>query len=152
MRELPKEYSSYGLLDSFAAKFSGKRVVMVRSDSGTEVLSKGIVDLGAELVDIAAYTLDDAGVTESTVAIMDAIRDRTMDWIAFTSPMSASVFFGHMKDRFGDDGFMMMRTNVKVAAIGRPTAEELASMERPADLVPQNSTFHDMLEAIARAE
>ena len=151
VRELPKEYSSYGLLDSFAGEFSGKRVVMIRSDSGTEVLSKGISDLGAELVDIAAYTLDDAGVTDDTVAMMDAIRDGKMDWIAFTSPMSASVFFGHMRDRFGDEGFRMMCSNVKVAAIGRPTAEELESLGRKADLVPQRSTFRDLLDEIKKS-
>ena len=152
VRELPQEYSSYGLLESFAGEFSGKRVVMVRSDSGTEVLSEGMSDLGAELVDIAAYTLVDAGVTDGTVAMMEAIRDGRMDWIAFTSPMSASVFFGHMEERFGDDGLRMMCSRVRVAAIGRPTAEELKSMGRPADLVPQRSTFRDLLEAIARTD
>ena len=42
--ELPKEYSSYGLVDLLKEDIRGRRVVMVRSDSGTEVLSQGITE------------------------------------------------------------------------------------------------------------
>jgi uroporphyrinogen-III synthase len=69
-----------------------------------------------------------------------------MDWIAFTSPMSSAVFFSHMEERFGKEkGDSYMHENVKVAAIGRPTAEELVRLGRPADLVPEKSTFRDLL-------
>ncbi len=146
--ELPKEYSSYGLVDLLKEDIGGKRVVMIRSDSGTDILSEGITEAGAELIDIAVYHLNDAGVTEDTEAMMDAIAEKRMDWIAFTSPMSSEVFFGHMSERFGEDGFRYMCQNVKVAAIGRPTAEALARLGRPVDLVPSKSTFRDMLEEI----
>ena len=144
--ELPKEYSSYGLVDLLKEDIRGRRVVMVRSDSGTEVLSQGITEAGAELIDIAVYHLNDAGVTEDTVAMMDAIAAGKMDWIAFTSPMSSAVFFGHMEERFGKEkGDSYMQENVKVAAIGRPTAEELVRLGRPADFIPEKSTFRDLL-------
>ena len=148
--ELPKEYSSYGLVDLLKEDISGKRVVMVRSDSGTEILSAGITEAGAELVDIAVYHLNDAGVTGDTVAMMEAIAGKRMDWIAFTAPMSSAVFFGHMEERFGKErGDAYMRDNVRVAAIGRPTAEELIRLGRPADLVPAKATFRDLLQEIA---
>ena len=145
---LPDEFSSYGLLELLGKDAKGGRVVMVRSDSGTEILSDGISESGAELIDIAVYRLKDAGVNEQTVAMMEAISRKEMDWIAFTSPMSSRVFFGHMKDRFGEDGFLMMCENVRVAAIGRPTAEALNMLGRPADLVPAKSTFADLLSEI----
>ena len=40
---------------------------------------------------------------------------------------------------------------VKVAAIGRPTSERLASLGFPPDIVPAETTFHDMLLAIKSA-
>ena len=85
--DVPDEYSSYGLLEILGKGDVPARVVMVRSDSGTDVLSKGIIDIGAELVDIAAYRLTDAGVTLETVEMMEAISSEKMDWIAFTSPI-----------------------------------------------------------------
>jgi len=147
--DLPQEYSSYGLVDLLKDEIGGKRAVMIRSDSGTDVLSEGITAAGAELIDIAVYKLEDAGVTADTERMMDAISDGRMDWIAFTSPMSASVFFGHMEERFGKErGDRMMAENVRVAAIGRPTAESLESIGRRPDFVPQKSTFRDLLEGI----
>ena len=144
--EVPDEYSSYGLVDILKGSVSGKRVVMIRSDSGTDVLSEGITAAGAELIDIPVYRLNDAGVTDATIRMMEVIADRSMDWIAFTSPMSASVFFRHMEERFGKVlGNTYMRENVRVAAIGRPTAESLESLGRPADLVSGKSTFRDLL-------
>ena len=146
---LPDEFSSYGLIDMLGGSISGERVVMIRSDSGTDVLTKGIPEAGAELVDIAAYKLVDAGVTPQLESMMQAISDGSMDWIAFTSPMSARTFFKHFSDRF--DGCSMMASNVKVAAIGRPTAEALSELGRPADLIPPKATFRCLLESIARS-
>ena len=151
--DVPDEYSSYGLLEILGKGDVPARVVMVRSDSGTDVLSKGIIDIGAELVDIAAYRLTDAGVTLETVEMMEAISSEKMDWIAFTSPMSAKTFFEHMEGRFGkEDSDRMMCSNVRVAAIGRPTSEMLDRLGRPADLVPSKSTFNDLLLAIKNAQ
>ena len=143
---MPDEFSSYGLIEMLGGSIEGRRVVMVRSDSGTDVLTKGIPEAGAELIDIAVYKLVDAGMTPELEAMIDAISEKKMDWMAFTSPMSARTFFKHVADRLGDASIMV--DNVKVAAIGRPTAEALVKLWRPADLVPEQATFRDLLEAI----
>ncbi len=147
--EVPGEYSSYGLVELLKDRIDGLKVVMIRSDSGTHILSEGIEGSGADLADIAVYKLGDAGINAETVAMMDAIAEGRMDWMAFTSPKSAAVFFGHMEERFGKErGRSYMADNVKVAAIGRPTAESLDKIGRPADLIPEKSTFRDLLLAI----
>lgn len=46
----------------------------------------------------------------------------------------------------------MMGDGVRVAAIGRPTAEMLRSLGREPDLVPSKSTFRDLLVAIHNAD
>jgi len=145
---VPEDHSSYGLVKAVTERFTEGRVVVVRSDSGTDIISEGLKGSGLDLVDVAVYKLRAADAGEEMTAILDAIGDRKLDWMAFTSPMSASSFFGRMRERFGERADGMMRDNVKVAAIGRPTAEMLESLGRAPDLVPQKTTFHDLLQSI----
>ena len=145
---MPEDYSSYGVVEEVTARYSEGKVIAVRSDSGTDIISQGISSKGLEFIDIAAYKLIAAEVGEDLYRMLDSIRDRRMDWMAFTSPMSASSFFQRMEECFGKDGLRMMKDNVKVAAIGRPTADMLRSLGREPDLIPEKTTFHDLLAAI----
>ena len=147
---VPEDHSSYGLVQEIRERFSSGRIVVVRSDSGTDIISDGIRASGLDLQDIAAYRLRAAEIGPAMTAIMDSIADGSMDCMAFTSPMSASTFFDNMETRFGDR-YMSLMKGVKVAAIGRPTAEMLESLGRGSDIIPQNTTFHDMLTAIRDA-
>ena len=109
----------------------------------------GLRDAGAEVTDVAAYCLKKAGMGNGLLHMMLSIKRKHMDCMAFTSPMSAQSFFDDIRDFFGqEDADRYMRENVKVAAIGRPTAMKLESLGRKPDIVPERTTFHDMLEAI----
>ena len=145
---VPEDHSSYGLVKEITSRYSSGRIVVVRSDSGTDIISDGLSSSGLDLRDIAVYKLKAAEVGREMSDMLDAIGRKEMDWMAFTSPMSASSFFDRMKERFGSDADRMMRENVKVAAIGRPTAEMLESLGRAPDLIPARTTFHDLLTAI----
>ncbi len=144
---VPEDYSSYGLVELIKERYHSGRIVVVRSDSGTEIISKGITDQGLDLVDIAVYKLVAADAGDEMKAILKAIGDGELDWMAFTSPMSASTFFDRMKETYPADFLERMR-NIKVAAIGRPTAEMLTSLGRSPDLIPEKTTFHDLLVSI----
>lgn len=145
---VPEDFSSFGLVDMLKDDVCGRKVVIVRSDSGTDILSDGLRDSGAELVDIAAYKLTDVGLTSALMHIFIAIKRGKLDVMAFTSPMSARSFFRQMKDYYGREATMRYLDGIKVAAIGRPTAMALESLGRPADIIPERTTFHDMLLAI----
>ena len=145
---MPQDYSSYGVVNEIVSRYETGKVVAVRSDSGTDIISKGISSKGLEFIDIAAYKLIAADVGEDLYRMLDSIKDRRMDWMAFTSPMSALSFFQRMEERFGEGYLDMMKGNVKVAAIGRPTADMLRSLGREPDLIPEKTTFHDLLAAI----
>ncbi|MBE6528752.1 MAG: uroporphyrinogen-III synthase [Thermoplasmata archaeon] len=149
---IPDDYSSFGLVDMIKERYHEGRIIVVRSDSGTDIISKGIVSMGLELVDIAAYKLVAAEVGEEMESLLEAIDRKELDWMAFTSPMSASTFFDRMEEKFGEQYSQMMKDHVKVAAIGRPTADMLASLGRNPDLIPDKTTFHDLLLAIRDAE
>ena len=147
--EEPEDYSSYGLVEMLRDGVRGRKVMVVRSDSGSDVLSDGLRDAGAEVTDVAAYRLKKAGMGNGLLHMMLSIKRGHMDCMAFTSPMSAQSFFDDIRDFFGqEDADRYMRDNVMVAAIGRPTAMKLESLGRKPDIVPERTTFRDMLEAI----
>ena len=145
---VPEDFSSFGLVDLLKHEIRGKKVVIVRSDSGTDILSDGLKDAGAELIDIASYKLQDMGMTSALMHMFIAIKRGQMDVMAFTSPMSAKSFFNQIDDYYGKEKAREYMDGIKVAAIGRPTAMTLKAIGRPADIVPERTTFHDMLLAI----
>lgn len=145
---VPEDFSSFGLVDLLKDEIHGKKVIIVRSDSGTDILSDGLKDAGAELVDIASYKLQDMGMTSALLHMFIAIKRNEMDVMAFTSPMSAKSFFEQMESYYGKEKMEQYMASVKVAAIGKPTAMRLESLGRKPDIVPERTTFHDMLLAI----
>lgn len=149
--DVPEDYSSYGLVDLLKDDVSGRRVVVVRSDSGSDVLSDGLREAGADLVDVASYRLKEVGMCPALLHMFIAIKRGRMDVMAFTSPMSASSFVGRMEDHFGKEEALSYLRGIKIAAIGRPTKERLESLGLPPDIVPGETTFRDMLLAVKAA-
>ena len=148
---VPEDYSSYGLVDLLKSEAAGRRVVIVRSDSGSDVLSDGLGDAGADLVCIASYKLREVGMCPALLHLLIAVKRGQLDCMAFTSPMSASSFIRHVEDRFGREKGHEYLRGMKIAAIGRPTSERLESLGFKPDIVPEKTTFHDMLQAIKDA-
>ena len=144
---VPEDHSSYGVLNLITERYSSGKIVAVRSDSGTDIISKGIADSGLELEDIAVYKLVAADTGDEMIRLLKSAGDGTLDWMAFTSPLSASSFFDKMKEMFPEDHLERMK-KIHVAAIGRPTADMLTSLGREPDLIPSKTTFHDLLVEI----
>ena len=140
------DYSSYGVVDMLSGLVSGRKVMLVRSDSGSDVLVQGLEEAGAEVVLFQSYRLEEAGETPELSRIFDALEAGCLDAVAFTSPMSASVFIGRLRERFGDRADSMLDSTA-VAAIGRPTSMRLKELGHPPRIVPEKTTFKDMLQA-----
>lgn len=148
---VPEDYSSYGLVDLLKDEAEGKRIVIVRSDSGSDVLSDGLREAGADLVCIASYKLKEVGMCPALLHLLIAVKRGQLDCMAFTSPMSASSFIRHLEERFGKEKGDEYLRGIKIAAIGRPTSERLESLGFKPDIVPEKTTFHDMLQAVKDA-
>lgn len=148
---VPDDYSSYGLVDLLKDDVSGKRVVVIRSDSGSDVLSDGLIEAGADLVSVAVYKLKEVGMCPDILNMYVSIKEARIDAMAFTSPKSASSFIGGLEEHFGKEQGDKYLKQVCIAAIGRPTAEMLESLGFKPDIVPAETTFHDMLQAIKDA-
>ena len=148
---VPEDYSSYGLVDLLKDEAAGRRVVIVRSDSGSDVLSDGLRAAGADLVSIASYKLKEVGMCPALLHLLLAVKRRQLDVMAFSSPMSASSFIRHVEEHFGKERGDEYLRQIKIAAIGKPTSERLESLGFKPDIVPEKTTFHDMLQAIKDA-
>jgi uroporphyrinogen-III synthase len=125
---------------------SGCKVMLVRSDSGSDVLKEGLQGAGADVVEFQSYRLEEAGETPELLRIFEALESGGLDAVAFTSPMSASVFIGRMRERFGGRADPIL-DSIAIAAIGRPTSMRLKELGHPPRIVPEKTTFKDMLQA-----
>ncbi len=115
------------------------------------MLSDGLWEAGADLVDVASYRLVDFGMSNALLHMLMTLKRGRFDALAFTSPKSAEAFVSAVEREFGKErGDGYLRT-AKIAAIGVPTSKRLESLGFPPDIVPENATFADMLKAI-RAE
>ena len=83
--------------------------------------------------------------------LLTMIKQGRLDVMAFTSPKSASIFISQVEDYFGKEAGDAYLHKVKIAAIGGPTSERLTELGFEPDIVPENATFQDMLEAIREA-
>ena len=145
---VPEDYSSYGLVDLLKGEASGSRIVLVRSDSGTDVLSDGLREAGADVVDVAVYRLKEAGMGNGLLHMMISLKQGRIDAMAFSSPLSASSFISRLEDRYGREKAAEYLHGTKIAAIGLPTSRKLEELGFKPDIVPEKTTFHDMLLAL----
>ncbi|AIZ56587.1 uroporphyrinogen-III synthase [Candidatus Methanoplasma termitum] len=144
---MPSEYSSEGIVEHLHGSVKGKKIILIRSDHGSRVLDEGLRAMGAEVVDFIAYSLKPVDPKHLN-KILDAGRLGKVDVFAFTSPLSASSFVEAAEKRGIDAKDMFKRS--KVAAIGKPTTDMLASLGIWADIVPVKATFEEMIAAIKK--
>lgn len=148
---IPEEFSSSGIVELLKDSVKGKTVLLMRSDSGSEILYDGLIQAGADVINIAAYRLEEFGMSTSLLHLITAIKGGRLDVMAFTSPMSAKIFYSQLKRQVGADRTKKLMDDLKVAVIGNPTAEALRSLGREPDIIPKDFTFRDMLDAISLA-
>lgn len=148
---IPEEFSSSGIVELLKDSVKGKTVLLMRSDRGSEILYDGLIEAGADVIKIATYELEDFGMTNSLLHLITAIKGNRLDVMAFTSPLSARIFYSHLKRQVGEEKTEELMSGLKVAVIGKPTAEALRSLGREPDIIPDDSTFRDMLDEIVLA-
>ena len=140
--KVPEDYSSAGLVEFLGNSLSKRRITILRSDKGSDVLRKGFEKAGATVTEVAVYGLTKA---ESEV---DGVISKKIDAYAFTSAFSARCFIDAVSERIGEERTIEMFRNSFVSAIGRPTADCLEKMGVRVDMIPENSTFTDLLTGI----
>ncbi len=143
--EVPEEYSSAGLERMLKGKC--RRILFLRSAQGSQYLSEGLRAAGLMVDDVPLYEV----VPSHDPRLDDLINDvRGVDVFAFTSSSTARLLMERAKE-MGDGKEADLReslANATVAAIGKPTAEELRRLGVRVDVMPEKFTFEAMLQAL----
>ena len=146
---IPEKFTSEGLVQHLGAMLRpGDRVWVLRSDTGSEVIIKGLTQLGAIIEEAAVYSLERTEPDRGLLDIWYQTLDGRIDAYAFTSSMSAETFVQGGEARHGMRKFGTALNGKLIAAIGEPTRKALQDMGFDVDVMPERATFKDLLLAI----
>ena len=142
--EVPESYSSEGL--ERMLKGSYKSILFLRSAQGSKYLSAGLRAAGILVDDIPLY-----GVVNSFDPRLDQLIEKAneVDIFAFTSSSTARNLVERAKALGREEDLRRALAKATIAAIGKPTAEELSRLEVAVDVIPQKFTFEALLQALA---
>jgi uroporphyrinogen-III synthase len=142
---VPVEYSSAGLVEALADDVSGARVEVARSDHGSDVLTDGLADAGADVHETVLYRLvrpEDSGESAALAA------DGDIDAALFTSSLTVDHFLDAAAERGVRDDAVAGLNDAVVGAIGDPTRETAESRGIAVDVVPETATFEALATAV----
>ncbi|MDV0447025.1 hypothetical protein MsAg5_08950 [Methanosarcinaceae archaeon Ag5] len=146
---VPGEYSSKGLVKELGETVSGKTVDIPRSFYGSDVLTDGLKDAGANVYETHVYTLQ-APEGEEQDELVEAVLAGEVDAFAFTSSMMVRNFIDLGEQAGEKEKLIDMVNEAWVGAIGFPTAETLEEYGIIVDVVPEEFTFEALVAAIKK--
>lgn len=138
---VPESYRSESLVEALSAHASGRRILLARADRGRTLL-KDELEKVADVDQVAVYRNVDAdGLPE---AVLERIRDGTIDWITLTSSAIARRLHGllplPLHDRIG--------SRIKLASISPVTTEALAYLGWRAEVEASVYTWDGLVRAL----
>ena len=141
--QVPEEYSSAGMEKMLRGKC--RSILFLRSAQGSQYLSEGLKAAGLFVDDIALYEVVPSGDTRLDELIK---RAKSVDIFAFTSSSTARYLIERAKAMGLEKQLREALAAGTVAAIGKPTAEELARLGVEVDVMPDKFTFEAMLAVL----
>lgn len=109
----------------------GQRVVVTRTREQASQLSRQLLELGAEVLEIPTIKIVPP---DNKQDLMDALLGLgEYDWIVFTSPNGVDAFFDYFFKAFED---LRDIGGVRIAAVGAVTAQKLRDLHLKVDLMP----------------
>jgi uroporphyrinogen III methyltransferase/synthase len=141
--QVPEEYSSEGMEKMLRGKC--RSILFLRSAQGSQYLSEGLKAAGLYVDDIALYEVVPSGDARLDELIK---RAKSVDIFAFTSSSTARYLIERAKAMGQEKQLREALASGTVAAIGKPTAEQLASLGVEVDVMPDKFTFEAMLSIL----
>ena len=127
----------------------GQRIVVTRTRAQASLLSKQLLELGADVLEIPTIKIAPPG-DERRQDIIDALLElNSYDWLVFTSPNGVTAFFDLFFRRFDD---LRDVGGAKIAAIGPATAEKLKELHLHVDLMPDEALGSKIAQAFDKYE
>ena len=144
---IAEQFTTESLAASLAKQIAGnagKRVLLMRADIATPVLAQTLEAAGASVQDVVAYrTVRPASLPPEA---LEALRERRVHWITFTSSSTVENFLAMTADAPQD------LSGIKLAAIGPVTAETLKAHGLNPTAVAQPHTIAALVQTILNAE
>ncbi|MDP4209872.1 MAG: uroporphyrinogen-III C-methyltransferase [Bacteroidota bacterium] len=123
----------------------GKRIMVTRSRKQASKLSKGLADLGADVVELP--TIDIQPCEDFTALDSSIQKLNTYGWVVFTSVNAVEIFM-HRLYHHGKDTRAL--ASCKLAVIGEETGAELHKHGLCHDLLPEQYTSDSVIEAFRK--
>ena len=109
----------------------GQRVVVTRTREQASQLSRQLLELGAEVLEIPTIKIVPP---DNKQDLMDALLGLgEYDWVVFTSPNGVDAFFDYFFKAFED---LRDIGGLRIAAVGSVTAQKLRDLHLKVDLMP----------------
>jgi len=125
----------------------GKKIVVTRTREQASKLSKMLTILGARAIEFPVISIKR---NNDMSLLHEALNNITAyNWLVFTSQNAITIFFDELFNS-GKDARAL--GNIKIAAIGKATAEELHKYGLKADIVPQKFVAESLLDEMRRHE
>lgn len=143
---VPADFRAEGLVEAFRALGAGAgwRILIARAEEAREVLPDELREMGCQ-VDVVTVYRTQLAVAEP--AVVERLRDGSVDVVTFTSGAIASGFVSAVTNAGLDAGQVMER--LLVASIGPVTSEAIREMGFTVDVEATESTMGSLVDAIA---
>ena len=128
-------------------KLFGRRIVVTRTREQASQLSRQLLELGAEVVEIPTIKILPPSSQEGILEALSGLN--AYDWLVFTSPNGVTAFFDFFFKKFQD---MRDIGGVRIAAVGPATAAKLRELHLQVDLMPDEYLATKIAEALAQYE
>lgn len=125
----------------------GKKIVVTRTRDQASKLSKMLTISGARAIEFPVINIkrnNDMSQLHEALENLSAYK-----WIIFTSQNAISIFFEELFNLKKDARSL---SNIKIAAIGKASADELHKYGLRADLVPQKFVAESLLDEMRKEE
>ena len=120
----------------------GKRVVVTRTREQSSQMSKRLLELGADVLEIP--TIKVVEPTERKPMVEALVGLNAYEWIVFTSPNGVSSFFDAFFKAFQD---VRDFGGARIAAVGSATAAKIRELRLNVDLMPEAYVASDIAKA-----
>lgn len=139
------EFTGEGVVTAFAGQdMVGKRVLFPKGDLARDVVTKGLLLLGAHVDAPIGYRNLPQGKVSSQV--LTALRKRQIDCVTFTAPSTVRNF----ASLFGEGDCKALLNGVVIACIGPITSQACKNFGLEVHVEPREYTIEAMVKGITR--
>jgi uroporphyrinogen III methyltransferase/synthase len=126
----------------------GRRVVVTRTRAQASVLTEGLRELGADVLEIPTIQIEPQPFTPEQEAVSRDFASK-FDWLVFTSPNGVEIFFERFLAAAGD---VRKLGEAKIAVVGPATAAKVRERGLAVALQPRDFTSEALGAAFAPDE